>query len=90
MTCPNYFARIGVSDEAVRAKVDAAFNTIFFDPEENVFHQLEDGTDGEAFMQTLKDNADMRWNICVEAEETVVGQSGNKVFFVMCPTSLEG
>ena len=52
--------------------------------------ELEDGTDGEAFMQTLKDNADMRWNICVEAEETVVGQSGNKVFFVMCPTSLEG
>lgn len=52
--------------------------------------ELEDGTDGEAFMQTLKDNSDPRWNICVEAEETVVGQTGNKVFFVMCPTSLEG
>ncbi len=52
--------------------------------------ELEEGTDGEAFMQTLKDNADPRWNICVEAEETVVGQSANKVFFVMCPTSLEG
>lgn len=51
--------------------------------------ELEDGTDGEAFMQTLKDNADPRWNICVEAEETVVGQTGNKVFFVMCPTALE-
>lgn len=52
--------------------------------------ELEEGTDGEAFMQTLKDNADPRWNICVEAEETVVGQAGNKVFFVMCPKSLEG
>ena len=51
--------------------------------------ELEEGTDGEAFMQTLKDNADPRWNICVEAEEMVVSQTGNKVFFVMCPTSLE-
>jgi hypothetical protein len=41
-------------------------------------------------MQTLKDNADPRWNICVEAEETVCEQVGNKVFFVMCPKSLEG
>ena len=52
--------------------------------------ELEEGTDGEAFMQTLKDNADPRWNICVEAEEMVVNQVGNKVFFVMCPTSMEG
>ncbi len=52
--------------------------------------ELEEGTDGAAFVQTLKDNADPRWNICVEAEETVVEQSGNKVFFVMCPKSLEG
>ncbi len=52
--------------------------------------ELEDGTDGEAFMQTLKDNADPRWNICVEAEEMVVSQTGNKVFFVMSPMTLEG
>ena len=51
---------------------------------------LEEGTDAAAFMQTLKDNADPRWNICVEAEETVCEQVGNKVFFVMCPKSLEG
>ncbi|MBR5513427.1 MAG: hypothetical protein IKV85_05515 [Ruminococcus sp.] len=51
---------------------------------------LEEGTDVAAFMQTLKDNADPRWNICVEAEETVCEQVGNKVFFVMCPKSLEG
>ncbi len=52
--------------------------------------ELEEGTDGEAFMQTLKDNADPRWNICVEAEEMVVSQTGNKVFFVMSPMTLEG
>ena len=51
---------------------------------------LEEGTDSAAFMQTLKDNADPRWNICVEAEETICEQVGNKVFFVMCPKSLEG
>lgn len=50
---------------------------------------LPDGADGDAFMQTLKDNADPRWNICTEAEETVVKQEGDKVFFLMCPASLE-
>ena len=45
--------------------------------------------DVDAFMETLKTNADPRWNICVEAEETVVGNVDNTVFFVMCPTVLE-
>lgn len=51
--------------------------------------ELEEGTDAAAFMKTLEDNADPRWNICVEAEETIVEQSGNKVFFLMCPKSME-
>lgn len=51
--------------------------------------ELEDGTDAAAFMKTLEDNADPRWNICVEAEETIVEQAGNKVFFLMCPKSME-
>lgn len=50
---------------------------------------LEDGADVEAFMQVLKDNADPRWNICVEAEETVVENADNMVFFVMCPSQFE-
>ena len=41
--------------------------------------------DAAAFEQTLLDNADPRWNICVTAEETVSTTSGNLVFFVMCP-----
>ena len=45
-----------------------------------------DGTvDGSAFCQTLKNAADLRWNICTEADELVVTQSGDKVFFLMCP-----
>ncbi len=50
---------------------------------------LEDGTDIEGFKTTLSDNANMRWNICTEAEEKVVENVGNTVFFLMCPKSLE-
>ena len=46
-------------------------------------------TDVDAFMQTLRDNADPRWNICTEAEETVVEKADNMVFFVMCPAQFE-
>ncbi len=46
---------------------------------------LEEGTNASNFISTLKSNADLRWNICVEADEMVAGSSGNKVFFVMCP-----
>lgn len=52
--------------------------------------ELEDASSVDSFISTLKDNADLRWNICVAADEMVTGSVGNKVFFVMCPTSLEG
>lgn len=45
--------------------------------------------DVDAFVTGLKDNADLRWNICVEADEMVAEANGNKVFFVMCPTTIE-
>ena len=50
---------------------------------------LAEGTDVDAFMQTLRDNADPRWNICTEAEETVVEKADSMVFFVMCPSQFE-
>ena len=50
---------------------------------------LEDGADVDAFMQTLEENADPRWNICTEAEETVVEKADSMVFFVMCPSQFE-
>ncbi len=50
---------------------------------------LEEGTDAETFMSDLKAKGDLRWNICTEADEMVVESAGNKVFFVMCPTSLD-
>lgn len=51
--------------------------------------QLEDGADVEAFKTTLKDSANLRWNICTEAEELIVENEGNTVFFLMCPKSFE-
>lgn len=43
----------------------------------------------KAFADMLESSANPRWNICTRADETVVATSGNKVFFVMCPASLE-
>lgn len=51
--------------------------------------ELDDAQDAPGFISKLKSSANMRWNICVEAEEMVAGSVGNKVFFVMCPKSLE-
>lgn len=50
---------------------------------------LDDGADTQAFISTLRQNANLRWNICTAADEMVTGSVGNKVFFVMCPTSFE-
>ena len=51
--------------------------------------ELPEGADVDAFKTTLKDSANLRWNICVEAEELIVENEGNKVFFLMCPKSFE-
>ena len=50
---------------------------------------LEDGADVDAFVTTLKDNANLRWNICTEAEELTVESEGNTVFFLMSPEKFE-
>ncbi len=49
---------------------------------------LEEGADVEGFVADLSENANPRWNVCVEADETVVDYVGNTVFFIMCPESL--
>ncbi|MGN0305393.1 MAG: hypothetical protein ACI4D2_04475 [Lachnospiraceae bacterium] len=46
---------------------------------------LPEGADGDAFLKQLTENADPRWNICTEADETVTGRAGNMIFFVMSP-----
>ena len=48
---------------------------------------IEDEANAPAFIETLESAANLRWNICTAADEMVSGSVGNKVFFVMCPTS---
>lgn len=50
---------------------------------------LDEGADVEAFMETLEDNANLRWNVCTEAEEMTVENEGNVVFFLMSPKAFE-
>ena len=50
---------------------------------------LEEGVDVTGFVETLGDNANLRWNICTEAEEMIVEAEGNNVLFLMCPKSFE-
>ena len=52
--------------------------------------ELEEGADVEGFMTTLTENCNPRWNVCVEADQTVVGAYNNMVFFLMCPISNQG
>ena len=49
---------------------------------------LAEGADVAAFIAELEANCNPRWNICVCAEQTVVGSKGNRVFFLMCPETL--
>ena len=49
--------------------------------------QVSEGTDVNTFLSNLTGNCNPRWNICVEADQTVAGAVGNMVLFVMCPAS---
>lgn len=51
--------------------------------------ELDADADKDAFITTLKDHANLRWNICTAAEEMVAETEGNFVFFIMAPLSFE-
>lgn len=50
---------------------------------------LDEGTDVDDFKQTLEENADLRWNICTEADELIVESEGDKVIVIMTPETFE-
>ncbi len=45
--------------------------------------------DVNTFMDTLKSAADLRWNICTQADEMLCDSVDNYVFFVMSPATFE-
>ena len=51
--------------------------------------ETTDSASATTLAKTLQDSANLRWNLCVEAEEMVCETLGNKVFFVMSPKSFE-
>lgn len=51
--------------------------------------RLDEGQNPEEFIRTLEQAADLRWNVCTQAEEIVTGRMGNTVFFAMSPRSFE-
>jgi hypothetical protein len=50
--------------------------------------ELEDGVNPATFLKNLTDNSNPKWNVCVEAEQTVAGAIGNRAFFLMCPKTM--
>lgn len=52
--------------------------------------QTESEAQGTALREALLEAADPRWNICTEADETLATQAGTTVFFLMCPSAMEG
>lgn len=83
---PGFFAEFGGDlsgfDKGVRfgpAMGSIAFSGFVF----------EVSGDASAFAAELRKKADPRWNICVEADQIVSDVSGNKVFFLMCPSTYE-
>ena len=38
---PNVFSRIGIDDESAKKRVEECFNTIFFDPENGFYHDVD-------------------------------------------------
>ena len=45
--------------------------------------------DVQAFMDSLTQNANLRWNVCTSADEMTVSHVDNTVFFLMAPLSFE-
>lgn len=43
----------------------------------------------ESFTKSLEENADLRWNICTQADEKKITVVDNYIFFIMSPNSFE-
>ena len=51
--------------------------------------EMEEGANSAEFEQMLKDQANLRWNICTAADEMIVQSMDTTVFFIMAPYSME-
>lgn len=51
--------------------------------------EMEEDADIEAFENLLKEESNLAWNVCTQAEETVIENAEDMVLFVMCPRTME-
>ena len=51
--------------------------------------EVEEGIDVVNYVNDLQANANPSWNVCVTADQVVVGAYNNTVFFLMCPATAE-
>lgn len=85
---PGYLA--GFSEEIDGFETGATFGPVISSiPFVGYVFRLEEGADVAAFVENLKEQADLRWNICTEADEMVCEAVDNTVFFVMSPAQFE-
>ena len=86
---PGYLA--GFSEDMTGFKSGAVFMPMIGSiPFVGYVFEMEEGADINAFMANLAEKSDPRWNICVTADQTVIGAYNDYVFFLMCPFSNEG
>ncbi len=85
---PGYFA--GFNAEITGFKKCTAFvpmiGTI---PFVSYVFEISPYTDVDSFIKYLKDNANLRWNICTKADEMCVVKEGKFIFFIMSPLYFE-
>ena len=80
----------GFSDEIKGFKEGAMFGPMIGSiPCIGYVFTVENAADVAAFEATLKEKADLRWNICTAADEMVCDHLGSTVFFLMCPAQFE-
>lgn len=85
---PGYLA--GFTEEIDGFAEGATFGPVISSiPFVGYIFQLEEGADVGTFVQNLKDTADLRWNICTEADEILCEAIDNTVLFVMSPARFD-
>lgn len=50
---------------------------------------LDEDTNVKKFKENLEENADLRWNVCTEADELIVESEGDKVIVIMTPNEFD-
>ena len=51
--------------------------------------RLKEAGEADGFVRTLRENGNLRWNVCTQADEMVTETVGDTVLFIMSPLSFD-